>query len=229
MKKIIIHFLIFCFSAHLAHASFQSPCSFNAFHFKGLTLQTGQFKDKTCFVTIAPRNQIDLIYRSYLITSKGQIMVFNSFGDGPINTDTGARVFHLFPYKGNLSYNINGGDNIDVQLTSGNTLTFSKSQGIPTSITNGYITIDPKISPYNQGGVSIESSTDLIVDSGFELGGTPIANSKGESIITDKNGETCLVMNDKIFDQKDGEVYLIPNSNPKLKRLLANYCKVLNF
>lgn len=208
--------------------SFADVCQSKALHFDNLTVQTGKFRKGDCFVSLFPRKTRGLIYRSYLITDSGQILVFNSFGGGPINTDTGARVFHTFPKVSPLKVSFKE-TTVEVTLVTGQKLVADKILGQPTSLIEGMIDIDPVIKPANNGGVEFTMNSSLLLDSGFRLGGTPISRLSQESRFVDFEGDICIVKNREVFDVKDGEVYQIYDRPASLKAFLKNRCPQLDY
>lgn len=224
MKKLTYILLTFLVSSF----AYANVCQSQAYHFDNLTVQTGQFRKGDCFVSLFPRKTRGLIYRSYLITDSGQILVFNSFGGGPINTDTGARVFHTFPKVSPLKVSFKE-ETVEVTLVTGQKLVADKILGQPTSLSEGMIDIDPVIKPANNGGVEFTMNSSLLLDSGFRLGGTPISRLSKESTFTDYQGDTCVVKNSEIFDVKDGEVYQIYNRPHELRAFLTKRCPQLDY
>lgn len=203
-------------------------CQFKALHFENLTVQTGQFGKGDCYVSLSPRNTNGLVYRSFLITDAGQFMVFNSFGGGPINTDTGSRVFHTFPKAFPLSLKVNP-ENVEVTLVTGQVLIADKYLGEPVSLSQGSIDIDPVVKPANNGGVELTMNSSLLLDSGFRLGGTPITRLTKMSKFVDYQGDECNVKNNEIFDVKDGEVFHLYQTDIQLKSFLKKRCPQLDY
>ncbi|MCR9206204.1 MAG: hypothetical protein NXH75_16600, partial [Halobacteriovoraceae bacterium] len=203
-------------------------CQFKALHFENLTVQTGQFGKGDCFVSLTPRKFSGLVYRSFLVTSAGQFMVFNSFGGGPINTDTGSRVFHTFPKRSSLALHVKN-KTVEVTLVTGQILVADKALGKPISLSEGLINIDPVVKPTNKGGVELTMNSSLLLDSGFRLGGTPLARLARKSEFLDYEGDRCVVVNSEIFDVKDGEIYHLYQSPSQLKGFLSRRCSQLDY
>jgi hypothetical protein len=223
MKKLIL-----LLSLMISISSIADVCQFKSHHFDNLTVQTGQFGKRDCFVSLTPRKTAGLIYRSFLITSAGQFMIFNSFGGGPINTDTGSRVFHTFPRVSPLSLKLNAGT-VEVTLVTGQVLTADKILGEPISLTEGQINIDPVVKPSNNGGVELTMNSSLLLDSGFRLGGTPLTRLTRKSVFQDSEGDSCRVTNSEVFDVKDGEVYHLYQNASQLGKFLKNRCPQLDY
>lgn len=208
--------------------SYANICTRSANHFDNLTVQTGKFNKGDCFVSLSPRKTAELIYRSYLITNNAQILIFNSFGGGPINTDTGAKVFHTFPKKESLKV-VFTEKTVEVTLVTGQIVTFDKVLGEPVSISEGSINIDPVIEPSNNGGVELVMNSSLILDSGFRLGGSPLTRLSRESRFIDSEGDSCIVKNREIFDLKDGEVYQLYDRPSRLRAFLKTRCPQIDY
>lgn len=223
MKKLLI-----VLTLNISLNTLANVCQFKAFHFENLTVQTGQFGKGDCFVSLTPRQFSGLVYRSFLVTSAGQLMVFNSFGGGPINTDTGSRVFHTFPKRVPLALHLKN-KTVEVTLVTGQILFADKVLGKPVSLSEGRIDIDPVIKPGNKGGVELTMNSSLILDSGFRLGGTPLARLTQKSVFLDYEGDRCTVVNRELFDIKDGEIYHLYQTASELKGFLSRRCSQLDF
>lgn len=215
-------------SLFISSLSYADICQFQAQHFDNLTVQTGKFNSGPCFISLTPRKTLSLIYRSFLLTTEGQIMVFNSFGGGPINTDTGSRVFHTFPKVQSLQLQVNE-ETVEVTLVTGQVMTFDKILGEPTNLTEGLVNIDPIVKPANNGGVEFEMDSALLLDSGFRFGGTPLSRLARESVFTDFEGDKCSVKNSELFDVKDGEIYHLYSSEIQLRNFLRTRCPQLDY
>ncbi len=225
MKKLILKTILLALLSPYAIADI---CQRQAFHFDNLTVQTGQFSKGDCFVSLSPRKTAGLIYRSYLITSTGQLMVFNSFGYGPIGSSTGARVFHTYPMQSPVEVSFNERE-VFVTLVTGQMLTVDKVLGQPTHLSDGFIQIDSDIRPSNNGGVELTMDKSLLLDSGFRMGGTPLSRLGNVSVFSDFEGDRCQLKNSELFDVKAGEVYYLYDNDRALRSFLKNRCPQLDF
>jgi hypothetical protein len=94
---LVLSILIFGFTA-LADGA---ECTRLITHHENTQISRDYWTDsETCFSSVHPRDAYtNLIYRDYLITSEGLLMVFNSYGPGDNAKTTGAREFYFFPRK----------------------------------------------------------------------------------------------------------------------------------
>lgn len=203
-------------------------CQFKAWNHLDFGLQTGQFKDGTCYISVGSRKINDLIYRNYLITSDGQLMVFNSFGDGPSSTHTGARVFYFYPKLTKLDLNIVN-DDVEVTTVSGHKLTFDHVQIDLTEITDGQVQVATEVNPNNEGGVEFELDRSYLLDMGFKLGNTPAWDLTRSSTFKNSHGDTCTFKNRELFYKANDEVYPRYTDDNKLKSVIRSKCPNFTF
>lgn len=225
---IVLNFALFQNIQAHSLSSKGDVCQFKASHFDNLTVQTGKFGDGSCFVSLTPRKTSGLVYRSFMLIDTGQIMVFNSFGPGPIERDTGSRVFHLFPRKQGLEV-IDHERSIEVKLVTGQSFIFGKEEGEPLSLSEGNFQLERRIVPSNRGGFELSMMHSLILDSGFRLGGTPLSRLSNKSVFRDFESDQCTVVNKELFDVKDGEIYELYPTDVELKKFLNKKCPLINF
>jgi hypothetical protein len=185
-------------------------------------LQTGSLNSTLCFLSVGPFDEINLIYRDYIFTSDSSLMIFNSYGDGPDSTSTGAREFMFFPRKQILNF-VEKTKALEIQL---NDLHFSFD-----TETNKFFAIDgiefqeaKKVEKTNHGGFEILSSQTLYLDLGFRMGGSPRVQANRKVQFHDRQNFTCEVLNSDIFDYTK-DVY-----NPSFKfesdEALASFLKI---
>ena len=123
-----------------------------------------------CFMSALSVKVPGLLYRSYLFTN-GELMVFNSYDDSvESSSGTGARVFLFFPR--NQLPNIEDVGNVVYMKSSfaGISLGIDYVKDQVVGFTGIKATIDPKVTPENNGGVEIQSSPTLWLDLGFAQG-----------------------------------------------------------
>ena len=216
-------FILLFFYSLAFCANARDVCAFKAWNHLDFSLQTGSFASGTCYISIGSRKLNDLIYRNYLITSDGQIMVFNSFGSGPSTSDTGARVFYLYPRTGELDLTLRG-DQIVVQLVSGHRLIFDPSSVDLFSMEGGSVQVQSQISRRNAGGVEIELDHSYMLDMGFKLGNTPVWDLERQSFFINSKGEKCSFKNEELFYKKGGEVYPRYPADNKLESVITSKC-----
>ncbi|WP_374030184.1 hypothetical protein [Bdellovibrio bacteriovorus] len=90
-----------------------------------------------CYLSLHNFKQGGLVYRDYLFT-KDSLMVFNSFGDGPISQSTGAREYYFFPRKNVIpQFSWNSSDRrLEVTATDGNVVFFDYETTAMTAASN---------------------------------------------------------------------------------------------
>lgn len=218
MKKLFLLVLLFSTSSFAA----QDICVDSNQYVRGIHFQTGSFTTGKCFISISS-NYLKMTYRNYLITSEGQMMIFNSYGDGPSSTHTGARVYHFFPYRSAVTYELTN-DALEVTLTTGAKASFELEDGVLFDISSSDVVVSPDISRDNFGGVEITAREDIILDSGFKLGNTPVWYLNRKSTFHDSMGTTCEVKNSQVFEKKNSEIYLTIDNNKDLFRFLKQSC-----
>lgn len=172
--------------------------------FENTQLQIDRFSGTSvCYVSIHSDTDFSMKYRNYLLTNNGLLMIFNSFGNGPEATTTGAREYY-FPTKlktiPRVSYK---NQIITVVLTDNVSIQFSTQTGDPIQISNASFTLDPKIVTTNKGGLEIKNSTVIYVDGGFRMGKAPTSVDSGKSDIKQQT-QSCTVQNSELFDNSAG-------------------------
>lgn len=169
--------------------------------------QTWSEGSQTCFFSITPLDgYVDLIYRDYLFTSEGLLMVFNSYGKGPDAETTGARMFYLFPRpQSQFSYSWNfDTKELEVRHITGDTFIFDSRKARLKSMSRGTITNADDVNKENRGGVEIMNYKGLLLDSGFEMGRAPNSNRNATSVLKDSAGKQCKLKNYELFNYLSG-------------------------
>lgn len=198
MKKQIITSVIVFMGAVFAHAEFTNTKCEEALIGNDVIQVNRQWwpSSRTCFISVHPRQVKDLKYRDYFFDNTGRFMVFNSYGEGPDSTHTGARDFFLFPVVNDypdFSFEDNG--DVLVKMVSGHTLRVSGKDFSLVSLSDGTVKEKP-LSTKNAGGIEISLKKGFWLDTGFRLGGLNIANpAKTTSFKSPKTSEACAVTN----------------------------------
>ncbi|MCB0368903.1 MAG: hypothetical protein KDD45_05485 [Bdellovibrionales bacterium] len=162
-----------------------------------------------CWISIDNMNGYqNFIYRSYLVTSDGMLMVFNSYGEGPNSTHTGARVFYFFPREPFLNQTEVQKNLVSVQINSQLKFQFNTQELSLINQENFKVKTDAKISPKNKGGVEILKYNGVYLDGGFSLGRSPLENPESVSKFTNSRGQICRIKNKFIFDYKNDDIYI---------------------
>ena len=191
-----------------------------------LKWQTGRFSSGVCFISISPKYKKGLIYRSFLITTDGQFMIFNSFGDGPSSKFTGARVYYVVPETNKLLVE-DKGTSLFVTLANGTKASFSVDDVFQIELEGFEVLVDPEITGSNQGGVEIRPYGGVLFDGGYKQGGSPIWNLKNKSYFINSHNEICQVFNKDVFKKENGELYFKFRNNSDLERFLKRKCSYL--
>lgn len=221
MKKIITLLLFLCAN------TYAYDCDSRIDFLDSIRVQQGHFSQTdTCYISIASRKTYNLEFRNYLITSRGKLQIFNSFGEGPSSTHTGAREFHFFPRNGVVSYKILE-DRVAITLANGDVFDFDIESAEPLTLRKGEFSLDPKISRYNAGGFEVLSYSGLVLDSGFKLGMSPTWYLNRESTFKDALGHECRLKNSELFDKKGDEIFWIHQGDFELYNYLQKRCPSL--
>ncbi|MFN8791956.1 MAG: hypothetical protein ACK5Y2_10930 [Bdellovibrionales bacterium] len=170
--------------------------------FGNLQVQQTLSQDQTvCYLGFHPRDAyLTLIYRDYLLTSDGSLLVFNSLSPDEGPTSHGAREFFLYQdsFRG-YSWTLSG-DTLEVKGWGGRTLKFSTQDAQMIEVEGARIKVDPEVHPRNQGGFEILSSNFFFVDAGFKLGGAPSIDRKRSATLQNSKGDKCQLPNSQVFD-----------------------------
>lgn len=177
-----------------------------------------------CFVTInydyypAPQAK-----RSYLFANTGILMVFNSYGDGPVSTDTGARVFYFFPRLKNPQF-FHQNNSVFVAHSNDRLVQFDQQTAQMTFMESAEITVDPDVNRHNKGGVEITKYNGTLLDLGFNMGSDPKMNPNGKAIFSNPRGFKCTLKNKEIFDYSGDEPILKFDSEAKIVSVVRSKC-----
>lgn len=177
-----------------------------------------------CIVSVHS-NADDKISRSYLFTNEGQVMVFNSHGDGPNSTHTSARVFFFFPRRNLPSVESRGDGQVAVTLANSQIIRFSPENTSIVGYTGGTVTEDSAVTFSNRGGIEFPSITSgIVLDCGWRLGETPIGRRSGSCEARDPAGTRCTIRNTDLFRFVGGEPIFKYATDAELKTLLDRRC-----
>lgn len=183
----------------------------------------------SCFFSITPRDAyIDLIYRDYLLTSDGLLMVFNSYGEGDESRTTAAREFYTFPrinYEKGFSHTWDRNrDELIVTSVTGDRYVFEAKKAHLKSIERANVVVADYVEPKNRGGVEIYNFQGLLLDGGFSMGRAPTSAASATSVFTDRKGKTCKVTNKEVFKYVSGGDIIFKFDDPSLKNFLKRRC-----
>ena len=238
-KSALFFFTIFLFfissaasaevAKEIAKLTKEDACKKHAWFGEKLQLQSGKFSSSNeCFISILPRRTKNLIYRNFVFSSNGMIMVFNSFGEGAEHETTGARIYFLFPYRQNLRWSLSE-NFLLIFLPSNEVARFDLKSGQWVDLSNAQLFVDPKISLENKGGVELSYFNGLTLDAGFELGDSPIWDLTRMSTLEDSRGQMCVFKNKEVFVKKNQKVFLRKHTNEGIKKLIDSLCPNLLF
>lgn len=182
-----------------------------------------------CFLSVHVTETADLIYRSFLFTSEGDLMVFNSYGFGNSASDSGARMYTFFPRK-KLPMFTEKTEEVEVRTANPQvSFSFSKTKVALTGSRGATFFEDFNVTPYNKGGLEVKIQKGILLDAGFSLGMDPRANKKGRSKFTDGKGNECTFNNTELFSVSEEGDVLFKRTDQELKELLNKTCPQIQF
>lgn len=163
-------------------------------------------------------------YRSYLVSSQGYFMVFNSIDADQYGVSDGARSFLLFP-RNQVPTAVDVNDVVYFKtMTKGVELILDTQTYRVRGMVGGIAKEDPKVFPGNRGGLEISQVNALVLDGGWMNYGDPFGVGSRESTFTDINGKKCKVRNREIFTyDSDGDT-TVRFSDAELKKFLSRRC-----
>lgn len=222
-------FLLLISSSIFSFANDNSVCRDMREYHGGFKYARQFFAPETCYLTVKKDYVPDMVYRSLIFRETGALMVFNSFGNGPENTHTGARVFYFFPRQQIPSFHALQ-DSVEVTTShKGFTLYFDLQTGKILSATNAQIKEYADVEPSNQGGIEIPTFQGLILDSGFTMGSDPTSDFSRSSTFRDENNQTCTVKNSDIFSKNSSGDISFKFTDMGLKKFLSSRCPGIKF
>lgn len=160
---------------------------------------------RRCFISIHPRNVVDLKFRDYYFDNTGFFMVFNSYGEGDESKTAGARGFYLFPQTEEYpDFSFEDNSDVIVKMVSGHQMRISGKDFSVVSLTPGTFSEKP-LSQNNQGGLEIKPSTGFWLDGGFRLGGLKFDNPNNKTKFQSANSNQSCTLANKTFLKYDSE------------------------
>ncbi len=235
LNKISFLLIIICFQTALS-----SDCVDLYQSKRNIQVQQIKSVDEICFLSVIPKNAyIDLVYRSYVFSNRGSLLVFNSFGDGDSAGDnedelTGAKEFYFFPrlqkpqifsWESDMTPNK---DYLKIESNHYFTLKIDAETGLIVSVDQANIKIDPEVRPDNQGGVRISPKSGLIYELPFTKGVAPSSQPNIRGVFLDSSGSKCEIKAGDLFSKdSNGEIYF-KMSDYALKQFLKIKCPKLN-
>lgn len=224
MKKFLCGFLVLVLSLPVL------ACRDEFIKVDKLQIQMGFFdQGKTCFLSTHGTGG-GLVYRDFILTSKGSMMVFNSFGEGSESSTAGAREFYFFPrHRDNFDFSVSESDpKLRVHYNEGIEIHFSTETGSPIWMNKARVEVDPKVHPENQGGVEIKNYEGILLDLGFTLGGAPSSRPRQKAVFIDQGGNSCQLVAKEIFDITPDDTEFKFPTDGELKSFLSTRCPRLD-
>lgn len=172
-----------------------------------------------------------MIYRDYLFSEDGKLLVFNSFGDGDEGSATAAREFMFFPrrFKYPQFYFNDQARKLEVISVNGDVYYFDYETTHLVSMTAGNIKVSDQVKPSNRGGVEISNYQGLKLEVGFRIGGSPSSNLSNNAAFTDIQGNQCSVKVGEVFKYtQDGDA-IFRYSDKTLVDFLSSRCPQIKF
>ena len=187
-------------------------------------------ENRVCFLSITPRNIVDLKYRDYFFSNSGEFMVFNSYGDGPPSSTTASRDYFLFPLVYDYpDYSIESNDDVTIKMVSGHLLRLSAIDFSIVSLTPGTFNELP-LSSKNKGGVEIKPQSGFWIDGGFKMGGVGFDNGLAQSTIhSSQTKATCTLANKEFLGYASDGNYGFKYQGASLQKFLKQKCPALKF
>lgn len=220
IKLIVIVAFVLPFFSALAEEICQREDKF----IQGVRLTRGTYPStKRCFISIGQRNPKDLFYRDFSFSSDGQLMIFSSYGDGPVSKTTGAKEYHFFPRIQNPTYEFLE-KSVVITMSNGDKVTFDLLDASPLSIERGTFTFNEDIKIGDKGGFEINQYDGLVLNSGFTMGMNPTWNLSRSSTFIFPNAERCTLSNKEIFVKKSNEIFWRHSSDKELMSFLDKRC-----
>lgn len=182
-----------------------------------------------CWLSVNPIKTNNMVYRSYVLTTEGTFLVFNSIDPENHGVTDGARTYMIFP-RNQLPTVMDFPDyDLLVTPTKGIEIYLSKTEPRIIGMKGGHITEDPKVNPYNKGGLEFKNVQALLLDGGWRNFGDPFGLPNRKSTFTDKNGNSCQVTNKEIFKyDSDGDT-IFRFTDKELRDFLKVKCPKLVF
>ncbi|HWU42198.1 MAG TPA: hypothetical protein VN132_02130 [Bdellovibrio sp.] len=227
----LLAFALFSLSALSSFADETSFCPDRLERRESIQVQQMVSADKTiCYISIHNFRTKNLVYRDYIFTSDGGLMVFNSFGEGPDSQSTGAREYYMFP-RPNKNPTFTWQDEshtLQVIDATGGSYLFDYESEQLVGMSLGTSKVASDVSEKNNGGVEISKFKGILLDAGFTKGHAPSQISSGTSVLKDFAGRSCKVRNKDLFKYTaDGDAIFKYSSDEEFKKFLKSKCPLL--
>jgi hypothetical protein len=196
-----------------------------------IQMQMIQSSIGVCYISVNNFKNTSMVYRSYLFASTGELLVFNSYGDGPISDFTGAREVFTFPRKYKTpTYNWNPESRrLEVTTVTGDTLQFDYETAELVAWSSAEVAVDSEVKKDNNAGLSIKNYKGLLFDSGFNVGDAPTSSPNRKATFTDETGKTCALKVGDIFKYTDSGNPFVKYTDKELAGFLKKKCPKLKF
>lgn len=190
-----------------------------------IQIQQDLSSSNVCFFSVGNFKTEGGIYRNYLFTSDGELMVFNSYGWGNDSDSTAAREFFFFPRSTDISFNWNDETRqLEVTAVSGDKFFFGYEDAELAGLSKGEVKVASEVRKDNKAGVEISKYQGLMMDGGFKIGSAPTSRGSSYSVFKDAVGATCTVKNSAIFKyESDGDV-IFKFNDKELTSFLKRTC-----
>lgn len=196
-----------------------------------IQLQMVQSSIGVCYISVNNFKNTSMVYRSYLFASTGELLVFNSYGEGPISEFTGAREVFTFPRKFPApAYKWNAESRrLEVTTVTGDVLQFDYETAELVEWSSAEVAVDPEVKKDNNAGLSIKSYKGLLFDSGFNVGEAPTSSPNRKATFTDETGKTCALKVGDVFKYSDSGNPFVKYTDKELAGFLKKKCPKLKF
>lgn len=186
-----------------------------------------------CVVVVTPLNKPDLKYREYYFDERGRFMIFDS-QPGDFETATATQSYFLFPRGQEPDFHVQKDGSIQVNLSSGQTITISGQQ--PKVIAFPGVTFEePAVYGLQpKDFLTIQKYPGLMLDAGSRVGGTGYGTNRADDTSTFRvaSGESCTVVNRELFDYVHilySEPTFLYDTEAKLVDFLKQRCPQLRW
>ncbi len=198
MIKLLALFLATQFSVHAGSTACVDTVEKNG----SLQIQRLSSSTGACYLLVKNWKDDDMIFRSYVITNSGKLLIFSSYGPGEAASLTGAREYYHFPRPfavPQFQWN-NNTRQLEVTTVSGQKIYFDYDLGDMVSMDRAQLRISNEISARTKGGLEITYFQGLMLNAGFKVGGAPSEALQNLSTFTDGQGHKCQIRNKELFD-----------------------------
>lgn len=180
---------------------------------------------RLCYISVHPRDVVDLKYRDYYFDNTGFFMVFNSYGAGDESKTAGARGFYVLPkileYP---DYSFEPNNDVIVKMVSGHEFRISGKDFSVVSLSDGTFSEKP-LSPKNEGGIEIALKKGYWLDSGFRLGGLRLQNPNNKTKVQSANSTgSCSLVNKYFLNYSQDGDFVLKYTGPTLTEALQKKC-----